>query len=460
MSVITVERRSPNSVARQRRDDAFTLKPFEELARASIVLGTLAGFSVGLLLLLPVAFRVPIELPWLPLAQVHGQVQTLGFATLFILAVGTVIFPRFLGTPHWDARQAELGGLLLAAGVVLRAISQPIDPSALRAAGLVSSGLLTLLGPLLFARAMVRGCRASVQPFGAWHLAMGIGFGSLLLALALNLWAMLRLAIEGAALVPPGLDDAIVHLELRGFIVGVGMAVSLKVLPQFLILRPPWAAAFGLLLPGYAVGLVLGALGWLTLLLWPTEGQFWATLRATGDFLATLTLVGFVLALRLYEPAARESGRPHITNPIRLWIRLAYGWLLVATVLFSFFSLREGLGGLPGSFTEVSAARHALTMGFLMTLLVGMASRILPGYSGWAQQRPRFTAWMIGLLSTGALLRVGGELSGGYGGIFGPITGIGGTLGVAGFVLFAATLWPALGHLPSAGGCAAEGCRH
>jgi uncharacterized protein involved in response to NO len=344
--------------------------------------------------------------------------------------------------------------------VVLRAFGQLLEPSPLRVAGLVGSGLLTLLGPLLFARAMVRGCRASVQPFGVWHLAMGIGFGSLLAALALNLWAMLRLAFEGLEVVPTGLDELIIHLELRGFVVGVGLAVSLKVLPQFLILRPPRAAAFALLLPGYAVGLTLGALGWLSLQLWPTERPFWALLRATGDFLALLALVGFVLALRLYEPAARESGRPHITNPIRLWIRLAYAWLLVATALFAAFNLRESLGGAPAGFTELSAARHALTMGFLMTLLVGMASRILPGYSGWALQRPRFLAWTIGLLSAGALLRVGGELSGGYGGIFGPITGLGGALGVAGFVLFAASLWPALGHLPDTGGATAESCGH
>ena len=450
MPTNVAERSLSGAVAMRRPDGLQTLKPFEELARASIVLGTVAGFGVGLLLLLPVAFRVPLELPWLPLAQVHGQVQTLGFAGLFILAVATVIFPRFLGTPDWDARGAELGGLLLAGGVVLRAISQPLEASPLRSATLIASGLLTLLGPLLFARAMHRGHRMSVQPFGAWHLADRIGFGSLLVGLLLNLWAVMRMAVEGASLVPPGLDDAIVHLELRGFIVSVGLAVGLKIFPRFLILRPPWASAFAWLLPGYAIGMVLGTLGWLTLLLLPAERQLAASIRATGDFLTLVALIGVVLALRLYEPAARESGRPHVTNPTRLWVRLAYGWLLVATLLHTWLSIREGLSGPPGSFTELSAARHALAMGFLMMLLVGVASRILPGYSGWALRRPRFMAWTIGLLSAGALLRVGGELSGGYGGIFGPITGLGGTLGVAGFALFAASLWPALGHLPAA----------
>jgi hypothetical protein len=445
--VAVVERGSASPAARSRQA-GFTLEPFTRLARASLVLGTLAGFGVGLTLLLPVAFGVPIALPWLQLAQAHGQVQALGFAGLFIMAVGTVIFPRFMNTVHWNAGQAELGGLLLAAGVTLRALSQPLPPSEPRALALALSGILSLVGPILFARAMVRSCHASVQPFAAWQLTLGIGFGSLLLALALNLAAMTQLVLAGSDLVPPGLNDAIIHLELRGFVVGVGIAVSLKVLPQFLILRRPWDSAFAWLLPGYAVGLVFTTLGWLTLASWPAERTLAASFRATGDVLTLVALIGVVLALRLYEPAARESGRPHITNPTRLWIRLAYAWLLAATALHAWLGLREGLGGPAGSFTELSAARHALTMGFLMVLLFAMASRILPGYSGWALQRPSFLNATVALLTLGALLRVGGELLGGYSGLFGPITGIGGVLGLSGFLLFAATLWPALGHLP------------
>src|SRR6185295_3033438 len=110
----------------------FALKPFQTLARISLVLDSVAGFGLDLVLLLPVAFRLPVELRWLPLVQVHGQVQTLGFAGLFIFAVGTILFPRFLGVPSWNAGRAARGGLLLAAGVTLRALSQPLEPSPFR----------------------------------------------------------------------------------------------------------------------------------------------------------------------------------------------------------------------------------------------------------------------------------------------------------------------------------------
>jgi uncharacterized protein involved in response to NO len=439
----------PSAPDRQPAVTAFTLKPFATLARISLVLGTVAGFGLGFVLLLPVAFRLPVALPWLPLVQVHGQVQTLGFAALFIFAVGTILFPRFLGVPGWNASRATRGGLLLAAGVTLRTLSQPLEPSTLRSTLLLLSGPLTLLGPLLFMSALVQGCRRSVQPFALWNLALGIGFISLVLGLLLNIWAVARLALEGLSTVPLSLDEAIVTLEIRGFLVGVGLAVSLKVFPQFLILRPARPIVLVWALPGYAVGLSLQTLGWLLLEVDPTQRSLAAAGRATGDLLALAALTGFVLALRLYEPAARESGRPELTNPTRLWFRLAYAWLVGATLLSAWLSLRELLGGAAASFTELSAARHALTMGFLMVLLVGMATRILPGYSGWALVRPRFLALMIGLLLLGALVRVGGELAGGYSGIYGPLTGLGGTIGTVGFLLFAASLWPALVHLPS-----------
>ena len=445
----TTSRAEAPSGARPPRADQFTLRPFELLARTSLLLGTVAGFGVGLVLLLPVAFQLPIDVPWLPLAQVHGQVQTLGFAGLFIFAVGTVIFPRFLGALRWDVRRAELGGLLLALGVTLRALSQPLDPSGLRATLLLLSGPLTLAGPLLFASALYAARQTSVQPFGLWQLGLGLGFGSLLTALLLNLWAVWWLALGGLSIVPIALDEAIVRLEVQGFIVGISLGVSLKIFSQFLILRPARTTLLAWSLPSYGLGVLLGTLGWLLLQLWPEAQVLSIVSRSSGDLLALLGLIGFVVGLRLYEPAARESGRPHITNPTRLWFRLAYAWLLSAAVIAAWLSLREVLGGSAPAFTELSAARHAVTMGFLMVLLVGMASRILPGYSGWATQHPRFVNLMIGLLLLGALVRVGGELSGGYGGPFGPITGLGGLLGTLGFLLFAASLWPALGHLPS-----------
>ena len=43
----------------------------------------------------------------------------------------------------------------------------------------------------------------------------------------------------------------------------------------------------------------------------------------------------YVVALRLYELPVRESGMPHVTNPTRLWARLAFALMLLAAAAFS-----------------------------------------------------------------------------------------------------------------------------
>jgi hypothetical protein len=76
------------------------------MMRLALGLALLPGLGTGLLLVLIVGARVPVVLAWPQLAQAHGQIQALGFALLFIIAVGLQLFPRFLGTPLRHADRA------------------------------------------------------------------------------------------------------------------------------------------------------------------------------------------------------------------------------------------------------------------------------------------------------------------------------------------------------------------
>ena len=177
----------------------------------------------------------------------------------------------------------------------------------------------------------------------------------------------------------------------------------------------------------------------------PVAPAWSSPLAAVGWGVLLLGLLGLVGALRLFEPGARPSGMPNVTYPTRAWVRAAYAWLLVAVLLGVVLTTRPLLGGPAPAVTDWSAQRHALTMGFIVVMVVAMAARILPVYSAWALGRPRFLWLMIGLLLLGALCRVGGEWLGGYAGWIAPVVALGGVLGFLGFALFAATLWPALG---------------
>jgi uncharacterized protein involved in response to NO len=124
--------------------------------------------------------------------------------------------------------------------------------------------------------------------------------------------------------------------------------------------------------------------------------------------------------------------------------------MLVAGAADFGLALAEALG-YPPALTGLSAARHALAQGFLLPMIVVMAARIQPGYSGHMLQRPRLLAGLVWTMFAGAALRFVAELLRGYAPGWGAAVALGGTLGVASFVVFAVGLWRATGHAPALG---------
>src|SRR5437870_1726561 len=83
--------------------------PYARVMRIALGLALLPGLSIGLAMVAAFGFRLPLAVSWPQLAQVHGQIQSLGYVVLFIVAVGLQLFPRFLGAPLRDASRAVLG---------------------------------------------------------------------------------------------------------------------------------------------------------------------------------------------------------------------------------------------------------------------------------------------------------------------------------------------------------------
>jgi len=434
------------------RRSGLLSNPHSLLIRTSLALALAFGFSVGLYLIVGFAFGLPLAASTPALMQLHGQVQAIGFVALFIMAVGVQLIPRFHSSRLERPWLVSIGGLMLAVGLVLRAVAQPLDlSSATRAAGLLTSGVLELAGVAVVVYTFARVVRGSVQPpRGAAALLPLTIAGSLLSALVLNVFACLDLA-RGALVVPFATNEALLHLELWGFASTMVLAVAGRVFPRFLLLQPtrerllPYAFAL------WAAGSFGTPVVWLVL-------QGAAVPRA---LVALAQLAGaclYVLALRLYETPARASGMPHVTDPTRRWARLAFALMLVAASANFGLALAE-VAGYPPALTGVSAARHALAQGFLLPVIVVMAARILPGYSGYMLHRPRLLAALVWTMLAGAALRFVAELLGGYAPGWGGAVALGGTLGVVAFVVFAGGLWRATGRAPALG-LGAPGASH
>jgi hypothetical protein len=417
--------------------------PHPLLIRASLALALVFGFSLGLYLVIGFAFDLPLAATTPALMQVHGQVQALGFVTMFIIAVGVQLFPRFHASRLDRPRLVSIGGLTLGLGIVLRAVAQPALPGPwARAAALAASGFLELVGVVLAVYAFARVIGSSVQPRrGGFAAVLPATLGlSLLGALVLNVVLCLNLA-QGGLVVPSPQDEALVHLELWGFASTMVLAVSGRIFPRFLLLQDTreW------LLPYALVLWAIGSLGVpVVLVALPSV----ASLHAVTALAQLAGAVLFVVALRLYERPLRASGMPHVTYPTRRWIRVAFVLMLASATAEFALALAESLGT-PATLTQLSASRHALAQGLLLPMIVLMAARILPGYSGEMMRRPHLLSLLMWTLLIGAGLRFVAELFGGYDVGWGALVALGGTFGVVAFVVFAVGLWQTTGRTPA-----------
>ena len=101
----------------------------------------------------------------------------------------------------------------------------------------------------------------------------------------------------------------------------------------------------------------------------------------------------------------KEAKTRGVHSSFPLFVRMSYGWLLVAGALGLAAVRWDNSGGIWG------ASRHAFTVGFIAVMVLSVGSRILPAFAGmrllWC---PRLMFAALALLSLGCVLRVSCEV--------------------------------------------------
>ncbi len=393
------------------------------------------GLGLGLTMVVVYGFGVPLVLPWPALAQIHGLTQLFGFVPLFVLATATQLLPRFFAVP------LERPGLIaLAAGLIasssLARWAQPFAPFPGREALLVWSGVALVGGIGLAVWRIVDLRRRSIQPTSgataAWERFLIVGAGSLAAAALLNAVAIVDL-VDGAAIVPTARAEAIAHLLLMGFALGLILAIASRVLHRMLLVRahPGLAGAVPHLAALYGVSVAGVALGWL----------FDSVIaRIVGLLVQTSVLAVWLYLIGLYGPAARESNTPEVTGPTRRWFRFAFGLLLLGALITLWGHVRAAFGDALPEAAVLSAGRHAAAQGFLLIVMVVMGGRLLPHFATTVARHRWLLESAVALLALGALLRTIPESIAGYQGISGPLIALGGGFSYLGFSVAALPL--------------------
>ncbi len=291
----------------------------------------------------------------LPATAWHGLLMSLAFMPVFMAGFAFTALPRWLALPAVDARALAgpsatlLGGWLLALPGLLMPGPAPLAPP-LAAAGLA----LAALGLGGLALRLLRLCRQpqAARSGHAWGLCAGL----LLCAAALALAALG--ALRGQALLMRLAAQA-------GLWFGVASvyALALHRLSPFLHAQGHRAAApMALLLAG------LWLRGGLALLqLCGIARPAWLLLPSA---LCCLGLAG----LLLHAGQRRELAAARRT-PLVAQLHLGLLWLVLSFALAAAALLAAALGADTASALD-RAALHALSLGFMGSTLLAMASRV------------------------------------------------------------------------------------
>jgi uncharacterized protein involved in response to NO len=342
----------------------------------------------------------------------HGHAMVFGFVGLFIMGFAYQVFPKFRGSTLWKPNLAFVALPLMIIGIVMQTVAHLLSPPSLKLE--VVAGTIQFISVTIFTIVMVMTLRRGKSPDFDDRFVYASLAWFLLAALA-------NPVIFKLFELPGSREELLFNLasfnipyrdaQLLGIAVVMILGVSLKFLPDAYGFREPSPAWRSFVFWGVN-GSILGG---IVLFLGGMIGRnHWLLL---GQWLTAIVLLVVAIVTPL-QFGLFGSVKVDDSDRSLKFIRAAYAWFIVATAMLVFtpvynFAIYMPVTGsrLPFSHAFFGAYRHALTVGFIMMMIVGMSSRLVPKLSGIDLRRTNSLWVTFVLLNLGNLTRVSSQIA-------------------------------------------------
>ena len=329
-----------------------------------------------------------------PSVWAHGYVQVFGFMALFIMGVAYHVLPRFVGTTLQHARLVPWSFWLQLTGVIVIACGFFHDGAVTQLLWIAGSTLL-LAAAITFCTVVLQTLRAGVaapEPFRPW-----IAAGAVWLVLAS------ALALSAALANDTQWHRALWHAALFGFVTSWIFGVGRRILPIFLGCRPRLTDFETRVFVLYQAGVAAWVVG-----AWPNlDSPMLTVVRGVGAMLVIGSVVAYTACLGLFRSAASIAGCG-IRSPQDGWqkyVLAAWFWMFAALALGPGAALFQMVSGGEESVLVFDFARHALGFGFAAQMVLGVASRVVPNFTGQPLWSPRAREAAFYLLNASMVVR-------------------------------------------------------
>lgn len=336
------------------------------------------GAGWGVALLLKIAFGVDYGVVSGASVHVHGVAQLWGWMALFVFAVATHLLRQNTTRPAPPWLDRVGAACVLAALIAFFAGISAAVRHAIPAIDIVGSCLL-MSAAILFAISIVWSLSGAAAGTQRKH-------GFVFLLLWLFVWAgadlWLRLRYRDASVLPDSARKLLIVLPVLGLATNAIYGFGIKLIPGILNIPRLRHGVLGVALMLHNIGLVL----------------FLIPQRIAETAGAALMLPAAVLYLIGMNWLRGKPSRPiyGIDPRGHVLIRVGFFWLVVGLAMIL---VQQLFPSLPHAYS--GAWRHALTVGFITTMILGVGHRIVPIFI----KQPLASNWM--LLVSAVLIIVG-----------------------------------------------------
>lgn len=433
--------------------------PMDELAdtiyrrffKAGIVVILTVGAVWGAYLLLQIAFRGSFTAASIHDVNAHGHAQVFGWMGLFVMGFAYQAFPRMKHTSLWRPDLANFSFYLMVFGVSLRSIAEPLHAASLMRELALTASVAELAAIGLCLAIVGNTLLRSGKPLETndYYIAAALGFFALqgVSDAALTYATIHAASREGLLSIVATYQAALRNIQIHGFGLLIILGVGLRMFPVLFGMHRPSARSQRIALPLLVLAVLGEALSIMMMQL--THERAWAA----PLYVSTVALAATSIALTFrWGLLARPTEQDRSTK----FVRAAVYWLHTSMVLLVLAPLHM-LVVLPGaamlsepgrhaaeigfSHAYYGALRHAITVGFVSMMILGMAAKVVPTLNGVDTRRLRPLWLPFVLLNAGCALRVALQIGTDFTASAFSLIGVSGLLEVTGIALWGVHLW-------------------
>jgi hypothetical protein len=415
--------------------------------KAGIAVVLSLGAVWGAYLLLRIAFDKSFHAVGIHEVNAHGHAQIFGWVGLFVMGFAYQAFPRFKHTALANPRLAFLSFGLMLAGIIARSVFEPLTDT-LTWAGVPALGgaAIEILAVCLFVGVITQTWRNAGKGLAVYDYYI----------LAAFFWFIVQAVYEavylGATLAAPD-RDALLNLvatwqgslrdvQIHGFALLMILGVSQRLFHHFYGFPAPNSRRSVVALVCLNVAVICESVG---LVLMRQLGHGWSALWYAGVLLLSVAVVALIRDWRIFRAS------PDTDRSLK-FLRTAYAWLLISLAmlvalpiyqfgLLAWLAPESAAAQMGFSHAYYGAIRHAITVGFISLMIVGVAAKVVPTLNG-VDVRALSPLWLpFILLNLGCALRVIGQTATDLTATAFPFAGVSGLLEVTALALWGVHLW-------------------